>query len=192
MCSGMLYTVNHNSTVFWRGKAVAACRSHNPGVGGSIPPPATALEMTRGTEAITIRSLVRFLLVLTTQRPSPSRMGRHGPCRQRMIKRTFSLDIHSRYRGVAQSGSALALGARCRRFKSSHPDKLWSVRLSVRTPDFRSGKGSSILPRSTRLTIWNIWLYGVWCSGSTPDFGSGCQRFKSSHPIQVGRILMSW
>ncbi len=27
-------------------------------------------------------------------------------------------------RGVAQSGSALALGARCRRFKSSHPDHL--------------------------------------------------------------------
>lgn len=25
-------------------------------------------------------------------------------------------------RGVAQPGSALALGARCRRFKSSHPD----------------------------------------------------------------------
>lgn len=27
-------------------------------------------------------------------------------------------------RGVAQSGRALALGARCRRFESCHPDKL--------------------------------------------------------------------
>ena len=29
------------------------------------------------------------------------------------------------YRGIAQSGSALALGARCREFKSLYPDQLF-------------------------------------------------------------------
>ena len=36
-------------------------------------------------------------------------------------------------RGVAQSGSALALGARCRRFESSHPDQLPDIDAPGRT-----------------------------------------------------------
>ena len=35
-------------------------------------------------------------------------------------------------RGIAQSGSALALGARCRRFKSSRPDQFGRERGSLK------------------------------------------------------------
>ena len=39
------------------------------------------------------------------------------------------------FRGVAQPGSALALGARCRRFESSHPDQNSSNRPTVSATD---------------------------------------------------------
>ena len=38
-------------------------------------------------------------------------------------KRRVLERIKTHYRGIAQSGSALALGARCREFKSLYPDQ---------------------------------------------------------------------
>ena len=38
------------------------------------------------------------------------------------------------YRGVAQFGSALALGARCRRFKSCRPDSVHGPNVAVDEP----------------------------------------------------------
>ena len=48
-------------------------------------------------------------------------------------------------RGVAQSGSARALGAWGRRFKSFHPDQKWPRGQAVKTPPFHGGNRSSIL-----------------------------------------------
>ena len=47
--------------------------------------------------------------------------------------------MSARIRGVAQSGSALALGARCRRFESSHPDlKYYQVNYCASLSEFIS------------------------------------------------------
>ena len=48
-------------------------------------------------------------------------------------------------RGVAQSGSARALGAWGRGFKSLHPDQVWPRGQAVKTPPFHGGNRSSIL-----------------------------------------------
>ena len=40
----------------------------------------------------------------------------------RVLCRPLKNDVEI-YRGIAQSGSALALGARCREFKSLYPDQ---------------------------------------------------------------------
>ena len=50
-------------------------------------------------------------------------------------------------RGVAQTGSARALGAWGRRFKSSHPDQIssWPLGQAVKTPPFHGGNRSSSL-----------------------------------------------
>ena len=62
-------------------------------------------------------------------------------------------------RGVAQSGSARALGAWGRRFKSSHPDHPWPRGQAVKTPPFHGGNRSSILLGVTILFNWNA-AYG--------------------------------
>ena len=48
------------------------------------------------------------------------------------------------HRGVAQSGSARALGAWGRRFKSSHPDQVWPRGQAVKTSPFHGGNRGSI------------------------------------------------
>ena len=66
--------------------------------------------------------------------------GRHarlrGVCLRRMgsnpIPSTSVHDDNMYQRGVAQSGRALALGARRRRFESGRPDhKCWSLKIIV-------------------------------------------------------------
>ena len=49
----------------------------------------------------------------------------------------FTRSIFIYYRGVAQSGSALALGARCRGFESLHPDHLKNFLEGVICPNYR-------------------------------------------------------
>ena len=61
-------------------------------------------------------------------------------------------------RGVAQSGSASALGAEGRRFESCHPDHLRSHRLEVRMPAFHAGdRGSIPLGTTFRKGFWRNW-----------------------------------
>ena len=59
----------------------------------------------------------------------------------------------SLFRGVAQSGSARALGAWGRRFKSSHPDHQWPRGQAVKTSPFHGGNRSSILLGVT-ISFW--------------------------------------
>ena len=47
-------------------------------------------------------------------------------------------------RGVAQPGSASALGAEGRRFESCRPDQVWSHRLEVRMSAFHAEDRGSI------------------------------------------------
>ena len=54
-------------------------------------------------------------------------------------------------RGVAQSGSARALGAWGRGFKSLHPDHIWPLGQAVKTPPFHGGNRSSSLLGVTTL-----------------------------------------
>ena len=62
-------------------------------------------------------------------------------------------------RGVAQSGSARALGAWGRRFKSSHPDQVWPRGQAVKTSPFHGGNRSSILLGVT-ISFWElIWAF---------------------------------
>ena len=62
-------------------------------------------------------------------------------------------------RGVAQSGSASALGAEGRRFESCRPDQLRSHRLEVRMPAFHAGDRGSIPLGTTFQTkgFWRNW-----------------------------------
>ena len=59
-------------------------------------------------------------------------------------------------RGVAQSGSARALGAWGRRFKSSHPDQCGPVVKRSKTPPFHGGNMGSIPVRVTKQYYNNI------------------------------------
>ena len=61
------------------------------------------------------------------------------------------------HRGVAQLGSAPALGAGGRGFKSLHPDTIRSpspVRLTARTPAFQAGNSGSDSPTGRHHTAW--------------------------------------
>ena len=61
-------------------------------------------------------------------------------------------------RGVAQSGSASALGAEGRRFESCHPDQLWPYRLVVRTSAFHAeNRGSIPLGATFKKGFWRNW-----------------------------------
>ena len=62
-------------------------------------------------------------------------------------------------RGVAQSGSARALGAWGRRFKSSHPDQVWPRGQAVKTSPFHGGNRSSILLGVTIFLLGIDWAF---------------------------------
>ena len=78
------------------------------------------------------------------------------------------------FRGVAQFGSAHALGAWGRRFKSSHPDHYYKVHISiyitwiatwphgqaVKTPPFHGGNGGSSPPGVTIIAMGEVLAYG--------------------------------
>ena len=76
-------------------------------------------------------------------------------------RRLTNTDGGTGNRGVAQSGSARALGAWGRGFESLHPDqqrhpameKAWLLGQAVKTPPFHGGYGSSNLPGVTNLKI---------------------------------------
>ena len=52
---------------------------------------------------------------------------KHAHSEIKRLRRTIPISPVFSTRGVAQPGSASALGAECRRFKSSRPDHLWQI-----------------------------------------------------------------
>ena len=80
--------------------------------------------------------------------------------------------LDPRFRGVAQSGSAPALGAGCRGFESLHPDQL--------LPVMPQGRGNLRVRAADSLLA----LLDGGCSspGRAPDCGSGGSGFETRQP----------
>jgi len=87
------------------------------------------------------------------------------------------------FRGVAQSGSAPALGAGCRRFESSHPDQFWRLGRVVYCIGLENRRGVQALPWFESQSLRQF--RGVAQSGSVSASGVEGRRFESGHPDQI-------
>ncbi len=116
------------------------------------------------------------------------------------------LEVRLARRGMAQSGSASALGAEGRRFESVCPDQLLPDAVAeVRCRTWRRRRGAPVAQRiehrpskpgvagsipARRANRWRIWFVAVECDGGrssvgrAPDCDSGRRGFESHRPPQ--------
>jgi hypothetical protein len=94
-----------------------------------------------------------------------------------------SQGIHFIFRGVAQSGSAPALGAGCRRFESSRPDQTGDLVEWFNASVSKTDGGFKPFPGFESQSLRQF--RGVAQSGSVSASEAEGRRFESGHPDQI-------